>query len=91
MKIKSPRNFATLPPLTPALPPSEFSMEQQRQIDGLRATLESLERRYNDQEKFIKTLKPLRREVLLLREAIYDMGPLKPSRLNRPAQKGEGL
>jgi len=67
-------------------------MEQQRQIDGLRATLESLERRYNSQEKFVRELKPIRDEVRAMREAIRDMGaPLKPSRLNRPAKKGKGL
>lgn len=92
MKRNHRVNTSTLPPLTPALPESAFSMEQQRQIDGLRATLESLERRYNDQEKFVKTLKPLRTEVLALREVIRDMGaPLRPSRLSRPAQKGKGL
>ncbi len=83
-------NNATLPPLTPNsnLPESAFSMEQQRQIDGLRATLESLERRYNSQEKFVRTLKPLIDEVRLMREAIRDMGPLKPSQMRRPAKRG---
>ncbi len=40
-------------------------MEQQRQIDGLRAALQSLEGRYNKQEKFVRTLKPLIDEVRL--------------------------
>jgi len=88
MKRNCRINNATLPPLTPALPPSEFSIEQQRQIDGLRATLASLERRYNSQEKFVKTLKPLRDEVRRMREAIREMGPLKPSQLTRPAKRG---
>lgn len=65
MKRNHRVNTSTLPPLTPALPPSEFSMEQQRQIDGLRAALQSLEGRYNKQEKFVRTLKPLIDEVRL--------------------------
>lgn len=89
MKIKPRRNLATLPPLTPALPESAFSMEQQHQIDGLRATLESLERRYNSQERFVRTLK---KEVQVMHESIAQMrAPLTPSHLDRPARKGQGL
>lgn len=91
MQRKHRVNTSTLPPLTPSLPPSEFSMEQQRQIDGLRATLVSLESRYNKQEKFVKELLPLIDQVRRMRSAIRDMGPLRPSALTRPARKGAGL
>jgi len=84
--MRNPRK-PTTPNLAPLTPQSSsdgapaFSMEQQRQIDGLRTTLESLESRYNKQERFVKQLKS---EVQTMRDAISTMGaPLRPTPLDR--------